>query len=150
MAVTNKDQEVSQDLLLHLAISRGTATLSPELIEELQTIPDKLIACEEDEEGDRVASIPISVLATGEEGALLVPGGDLRLIFWLNCYSYTYLEPSLIAGAYHTERYNLVGDFMPLVKSVEFREEDLRERFRKPFWILPSLRTDVLISLDLL
>lgn len=88
MAVTNKAQEVSQDLLLHLAISRDTAELSTELIEELQTVPDKLIACEEDDEGDRVASIPISVLATGEEGALLVPGGDLRLIFWLNGYSW--------------------------------------------------------------
>jgi hypothetical protein len=76
MAVTNKAREVSQDLLLHLAISIDTATLSPELIDELQTIPYKLIACEEDDEGDRVATIPISVLATGEEGALLVPGGD--------------------------------------------------------------------------
>ena len=46
MAVTNKAQEVSQDLLLHLTISRDTATLRPELIEELQTVPDNLIACE--------------------------------------------------------------------------------------------------------
>ena len=150
MAVTNKAREVSQDLLLHLAISRDTATLSPELIEELQTVPDKLIAGEEDDEGDRVVTIPISVLATGEEGALLFPGGDLKLVFWLNRYTYPYLEPTIMAGAYHEERYNIVGDAMFLVKSVEFREEDLRERFSKPSWILPSLRTDVLLSLDLL
>ena len=150
MAVTNKDQEVSQDLLLHLAISRDTATLSPELIEELQTIPDNLIACEEDEEGDRTVSIPISVLATGEEGALLVPGGDMKLVFWLNRYTYQYLEPTLMAGAYHAERYNIVGAAMFLVKSVELREEDLRERFRNPSWILLSLREDVLLSLDML
>ena len=152
MAVTNKAREVSQDLLLHLAISRDTATLSPELIDELQTIPDKLIACEEDDEGDRVATIPISVLATGEEGALLVPGGDLKLVFWLNRYTYPDLEPTLIAGTYHAERYNIVGDSTLLVKRVEFREEQLREHFRNPSWILPSLRTetDALLSLDLL
>lgn len=150
MAVTNKAREVSQDLLLHLAISRDTATLSPELIDELQTIPDKLIACEEDDVGDRVATIPISVLATGEEGALLVPGGDLKLVFWLNRYTYPDLEPTLIAGSYHPERYNIVGDSTLLVKRVEFREEHLREHFRNPSWILPSLRTEVLLSLDLL
>lgn len=147
MAVINKDQEVSQDLLLHLAISRDTATLSPELIEELQTVPDKLIACEEDDEGDRVATIPISVLATGEEGALLVPGGDLKLVFLMDLYTYPYRRPGLVAGLFHQDRYNIIGDTIPLVMEMEFREEDLREHFRKPSWILPSLREDVMLSL---
>lgn len=150
MAVTNKAQEVSQDLLLHLAISRDTATLSPELIEELQSIPDKLITCEEDDEGDRTVSIPISVLATGEEGALLVPGGELKLVFWLDLYTYPYRRPGLVAGLFHQDRYNIVGDTILLAKEMELREEDLRERFRKPSWILPSLREDVLLSLDML
>ena len=44
MAVTNKDPGVSQDLTLRVAISRGTAILSPELIEALQAVPDMLIA----------------------------------------------------------------------------------------------------------
>ena len=150
MAVTNKAQEVSQDFLLHLAISRDTAELSPELIEALQAVPDMLITCEEDDEGDRTVSIPISVLATGEEGAILVPGGELKLIFWLNCYTHPYQKPGLSAGAYHPDRYNLVGDTMILERGLEFREEDLREHFRKPSWILPSLRNAVLLSLDLL
>ena len=46
MAVTNKDQaeDVSQDLVLRVAISRGAAILSPELIEAMQAVPDMLIA----------------------------------------------------------------------------------------------------------
>ena len=44
MAVTNKDPGVSQDLILRVAISRGTAILSPELIEALQAVPDMLLA----------------------------------------------------------------------------------------------------------
>ena len=44
MAVTNKDPGVSQDLILRVAISRGTAILSPEMIEVLQAVPDMLIA----------------------------------------------------------------------------------------------------------
>ena len=52
MAVTNKDQDVSQDLILRVAISRGTALLIPELIEELQAVPDMLIASRVDEYGE--------------------------------------------------------------------------------------------------
>lgn len=147
MAVTNKAREVSQDLLLLLSISRDTATLSPELIEELQTVPDKLIACEEDDDGDRVVSIPISVLATGEEGAILVPDGDLKLFFLLDLYTYPYRRPGLVAGLFHQDRYNIIGDTIPLVKDMEYREEDLREHFHNPSWILPSLREDVMLSL---
>lgn len=85
MAVTNKDQaeDVSQDLILRVAISRGTATLSSKLIEELQAAPD-LIASRVDEDGDRVAAIPISVLATDGDEVLIVPGDALKLAFWLD------------------------------------------------------------------
>ena len=69
MAVTNKDPGVSQDLILRVAISRGTALLSPEMIEALQAVPDMLIASRVDEDGYRVAAIPISVRYTAASQA---------------------------------------------------------------------------------
>ena len=112
MAVTNKDQAegVSQDLILRVAISRGTAILSPELIEELQAVPDMLIASRVDEDGDRVAAIPISVLATDGDEVLVVPGDALKLAFWLDRYDNISRRPELSACIAHPDNSNLVGD----------------------------------------
>ena len=115
MAVTNKDQseDVSQDLILRVAISRGTAILSPELIEELQAVPDMLIASKEDEDGDRVAAIPISVLATDGDEVLIVPGDALKLAFWLDRY-----DNGLSVCIAHPDNSNLVGDTQLLAKEI--------------------------------
>lgn len=139
MAVTNKDQseDVSQDLILRVAISRGTAILSPELIEELQAVPDMLIASKEDEDGDRVAAIPISVLATDGDEVLIVPGDALKLAFWLDRY-----DTGLSVCIAHPDNSNLVGDTQLLAKEIYRREPSLRERFENPAWILPSLQED--------
>ena len=127
MAVTNKAQEVSQDLLLHLAISQGTAILSPELIEALQAVPDMLIASKEDEDGDRVTSIPISVLATGGDEVLVVPGDALKLAFWLDRYDNIERRPGLSACLAHPDNANLVSDTQLLAKKTYRREPSLRE-----------------------
>ena len=152
MAVTNKDQaeDVSQDLILRVAISRGTAILSPELIEELQAVPDMLIASRVDEDGDRVAAIPISVLAADGDEVLVVPGDALKLAFWLDLYDNISRRPGLSACLSHPDNSNLVGDTQLLAKEIYRREPSLRERFENPAWILPSLQEDARWDLGLI
>lgn len=151
MAVTNKDQaeDVSQDLILRVAISRGTATLSSKLIEELQAAPD-LIASRVDEDGDRVAAIPISVLATDGDEVLIVPGDALKLAFWLDRYDNISRRPGLSACISHPDNSNLVGDTQLLAKEIYRREPSLGERFENPSWILPSLQEDARWDLGLI
>lgn len=152
MAVTNKDPGVSQDLILRVAISRGTALLSPELIEELQAVQDMLIASRVDEDGDRVAAIPISVLATDGDEVLVVPGDALKLALWLDRYDHISRRPGLSACISHPDNSNLVGDTQLLAKDKEIyrREPSLRERFENPSWILPSLQEDARWDLGLI
>ena len=152
MAVTNKDQDedVSQDLVLRVAISRGAAILSPELIEAMQAVPDMLIASRVDEDVDRVAAIPISVLATDGDEVLIVPGDALKLAFWLDRYDKISRRPGLSACLSHPDNPNLVGDTQLLAKEIYRREPSLRERFENPSWILPSLQEDARWDLGLI